>query len=99
MTPGLQQQLTAASLAALRSHNGRRLPSLRRTALAAATRDHAAHCRVATLQPADPTINAAVTTALQTANARNYADGYVGAMVFNVRTLLLAFVCGFALRR
>jgi hypothetical protein len=56
-----------------------------------------ASCKAPTLQPADSAAHAAIADALQRANARNYADAYVTAMFCNVATLLLAFVCAFAL--
>ncbi len=97
--PDLRQQLAASALPAATAN----------TVIAdyqtcaddrARSRDPAitpASCDAPTLQPPDPAIRATVTQTLQHANARNYADAYVIAMFVNVATLLLAFLCAFAL--
>ena len=99
LAPGLRQQLSAAPLSA--GTIASTVADVQTCADdRARSRDPAvtpASCNAATLQPTEPTANTAVADALQHANAQNYADAYVTAMFFNVATLLLAFVCAFAL--
>jgi hypothetical protein len=58
-----------------------------------------ASCREPTLQSSDPAARTIITDTLQRANARSYADAYVVSLFLDVATLLLAFVCAFALPR
>ncbi len=99
IAPALQGQLAAAPLPA--SAASATVADFRACADdRARSRDPAvtpASCRAPTLQPADPAIVGVVADALQRANARNYADAYVVAMIVNVITLLLAFVSALAL--
>lgn len=54
-------------------------------------------CLSPTLQSPDPATRPAIVDALQHANARNYADAYVTAMLVNLSTLILTLMCAFAL--
>ncbi|MCA1670622.1 MAG: hypothetical protein LC793_25215, partial [Thermomicrobia bacterium] len=98
LAPGLRQQLAMSLPAATVSSTVADFQTCADDR--ARSRDPAvtpASCHAATLQSTDPAANTAVAESLQRANARNYADAYVTAMFFNVGTLLLAFVCAFAL--
>jgi EmrB/QacA subfamily drug resistance transporter len=99
LAPSLRQQLAAASLPAPVVSST--VADFQRCADdRARSRDPAvtpASCNAPSLQATESTANAAIADTLQRANARNYADAYATAMFFNVGTLLLAFVCAFAL--